>query len=88
MWPDGTGPPYPVRGPGRSVAEWTTSGSEVVDLVVGGRTNTEIARTLSIAETTVKTHLGRVLDKLGLRGRVHAVIYAYENALLRPGTRR
>ncbi|GAB3984586.1 response regulator transcription factor [Actinoallomurus acanthiterrae] len=59
---------------------------EVFDLVVAGRTNTEIARALLIAETTVKTHLAHVLDKLSLRDRVHAVVYAYENGLVRPGT--
>ncbi|MCO5970938.1 response regulator transcription factor [Actinoallomurus soli] len=71
-----------------ALARLTAREREVFDLVVEGRTNTEIARMLSIAETTVKTHLGRVLDKLGLRDRVHAVMYAYENALVPPGTRR
>ncbi|MCO5992009.1 response regulator [Actinoallomurus rhizosphaericola] len=74
--------------PPAALARLTAREREVFDLVVEGRTNTEIARTLSIAETTVKTHLGRVLDKLGLRDRVHAVMYAYENALVPPGTRR
>jgi DNA-binding NarL/FixJ family response regulator len=55
---------------------------EVFDLIAAGLTNTEIARTLYIAETTVKTHAGRALDKLGLRDRVHAVVYAYENNLV------
>ncbi|MEV5754205.1 response regulator transcription factor [Actinoallomurus sp. NPDC052308] len=74
--------------PPAALVRLTAREREVFDLVVGGRTNTEIARTLSIAETTVKTHLRRVLDKLGLRDRVHAVIYAYEKALVPPGTRR
>jgi DNA-binding CsgD family transcriptional regulator len=56
----------------------------VFDLVVTGRTNAEIGRILGIAETTVKTHLGHVLEKLGLRDRVHAVIFAYEHALVAP----
>jgi DNA-binding NarL/FixJ family response regulator len=55
---------------------------EVFDLMVGGLTNTEIARTLCIAETTVKTHVGRALAKLDLRDRVHAVLYAYEHHLI------
>jgi DNA-binding NarL/FixJ family response regulator len=56
---------------------------QVFALVAQGRTNTEIARTLTIAETTVKTHLGNALGKLGLRDRVHAVMYAYEHGLTR-----
>jgi DNA-binding NarL/FixJ family response regulator len=63
----------------------TTREREVFDLVVTGRTNAEIARALCIAETTVKTHLGHALDKLDLRDRVHAVVYAYENHLIAPG---
>jgi DNA-binding NarL/FixJ family response regulator len=83
-----TGRRRPRARPPAALSGLTAREREVFDLVVGGRTNTEIARALSIAETTVKTHLGRVLDKLGLRDRVHAVIYAYENALVPPGTRR
>jgi DNA-binding NarL/FixJ family response regulator len=71
--------------PPAALARWTAREREVFDLVVTGRTNTEIARTLCIAETTVKTHLGHALDKLNLRDRVHAVVYAYENHLIAPG---
>jgi DNA-binding NarL/FixJ family response regulator len=74
----------PARPPA-AMAGLTAREREVFDLVVRGRTNTEVARALTIAETTVKTHLGHALDKLGLRDRVHAVVYAYENGLIRPG---
>jgi DNA-binding NarL/FixJ family response regulator len=57
---------------------------EVFDLVVKGFTNAEIADALVIAETTAKTHVNHTLDKLGLRDRVHAVMFAYENHLVTP----
>lgn len=58
---------------------------EVLDLVIRGRSNTEIARALTVSHSTVKTHLGHALDKLGLRDRVHAVVYGYEHGLIEPG---
>ncbi|GLY85779.1 response regulator [Actinoallomurus iriomotensis] len=78
-----TRPPASARPPA-ALARLTAREREVFDLVVAGRTNTEIARALRIAETTVKTHLGHALDKLDLRDRVHAVVYAYENRLVSP----
>jgi len=75
--------PQPVRRPA-ALSRLTPREHEVFDLVVAGRTNTEIGRALAIAETTVKTHLGHVLEKLGLRDRVHAVIFAYDHGLARP----
>jgi DNA-binding NarL/FixJ family response regulator len=57
----------------------------VFGLVVRGLPNAAIARQLTIGETTVKTHVTRILAKLGLRDRAHAVIYGYETGLVRPG---
>ncbi|MET9342880.1 response regulator [Nonomuraea sp. NPDC004354] len=60
---------------------------EVMMLVARGLSNTEIAERLALAEATVKTHLGRVLAKLGVRDRAQVVVYAYEAGLIVPSDR-
>jgi DNA-binding NarL/FixJ family response regulator len=77
-------PRRPPEPPG-AYTSLTDRERDVLDLLVRGRSNAQIAKDLFVEPSTVKTHVGKVLSKLGLRDRVAAVIWAYEIGLVRPG---
>jgi DNA-binding NarL/FixJ family response regulator len=81
----GPQPPAPPEPP-PAVAELTPREQEVLSLMVRGHSNPEICQQLVISEATAKTHVAHILQKLGLRDRVQAVIYAYESGLVAPGS--
>ena len=80
--------PVPGRAPSASaeLARLSPREAEVLELVARAHSNAEIAERLFVSEATVKTHVARLLAKLGLRDRTQAVVFAYENGIVRAGS--
>ena len=78
-------PPARRSGPPAALADLTRREREVLDLLARGLSNPQICDRLVISEATAKTHVARILQKLGLHDRIQTVIYAYETGLVNPG---
>jgi DNA-binding NarL/FixJ family response regulator len=78
-------PPDSVRKPPAELEELTTRELEMLRYLARGLSNAEIAKEAFVSETTVKTHVARILMKLRLRDRVQAVVFAYEAGIVQPG---
>jgi DNA-binding NarL/FixJ family response regulator len=79
--------PAPPPQPPAALADLTPREREVLELLARGHSNAEICKQLVVSEATTKTHVARILQKLDLRDRIQAVIYAYESGIVTPGAR-
>lgn len=79
--------PRPTAGTPAELATLTPREVEVLRLIARGLSNQDLAGELHLTESTVKTHVARILTKLGLNSRTQAVVAAYESGLVRPGSR-